>query len=192
MITKAIMLICVIIYVCINFIEKDSDKASLAIKYGALYPPRVEIKKEYWRLLTSNFVHVDILHIAMNLYGIYYLGTFFEMYLGTFPYIYLVLVSCLATTGLTYIMALKDYSLENKITLGASGIFYGYLGAMIALGVLLQGVYLDLLKDYMMVIVINIAFTFMNVRVSKTGHLGGLFGGFIAVAVLIWTGICVY
>lgn len=192
MITIGIMVICIIIFVCINLIEKDGDKASLAIKYGAFYPPRVEFKKEYWRLITANFVHVDILHIAMNLYGIYYLGTFFERYLGVGPYIYLVLVSCLCTTGLTYILTLKNPALDNKITLGASGIFYGYLGAMIALGVLFQGYYLTLLKSFVSVIVINIVFTLFNSRTSTSGHIGGLIGGFVAIAILIVTGICVY
>lgn len=192
MITGIIILLCAVIFISINWIEKDPDKSRLAIKYGALYPPHVEIRKEYWRLITANFVHVDILHMVMNLYGIYYLGGFFERYLGTVPYIYLVLVSCLATTGLTYIAALRNQRLENTITLGASGIFYGYLGAMIGMGVIFQGYYLTFLQSYMSVIVINIAFTLLNSRISKTGHLGGLLGGFLAIAMLIGMGICVY
>jgi rhomboid protease GluP len=192
MITKGIILICIVLFVCINFIDKSGDKATLAIKYGALFPPRVEFKKEYWRLLSANFVHIDLIHIAMNLSGIYYLGDFFERYLGPIPYIYLVVVSGLTTTGLTYVVYLRNKELENKITLGASGIFYGYLGAMIALGVLFQGYYLTLLKSFMAVIVINVAFTFMNPKISRTGHLGGLIGGFIATAILIVTGLCVY
>lgn len=186
------MIICIIIFVCINFIDKDNDKAEAAIKYGALYLPRVEFKKEYWRLLTANFVHVDFLHIVMNLYGIYYLGTFFEEYLGVMPYIYLIVITCLATTGLTYILTLRNRVLENKITLGASGIFYGYLGAMIALGILFQGYYLVLLRNFASVIVINIVFTLFNSKTSTSGHLGGLVGGFVATAILIVTGICVY
>lgn len=192
MITKIIMLVCAGIFIMITFIDKDDDKAALAIKYGALYPLRVETKKEYWRLLTANFVHIDIMHLVMNLYGIYYLGSFFESYLGAMAYLYLIVVSCLTTTGLTYVMALKNPHLENRITLGASGIFYGYFGAMIALGFLFQGPYLRLLESFLSVIIINIAFTLLNPRISKTGHLGGLLGGFIAIAILIVTGLCVY
>lgn len=192
MITKGIILVCVILFVVINFIEKDSDKGSLAIKYGALYPPRLTYKKEYWRIFTANFVHIDFLHIFMNMYCIYYLGGFFEQFLGTISYVYLVIVSGVGTSLLTYFMALRNPRYENVITLGASGIFYGFLGAMIAMGVIFQGPYLELLKSYMYIIIINLAFTFLNARVSKTGHIGGLLGGALAMIMLIVTGICVY
>lgn len=192
MITNIIMGVCVVLFVIINFLEKDSDKSMLAIKYGALYPPRISIKKEYWRIFTANFVHIDFIHIFMNMYCIYYLGGFFESFLGTFPYIYLIIVSAIGTTLLTYVYSLKNPRYENTITLGASGIFYGYLGAMIAMGLIFQGPFLDLLISYKYVIIINVAFTFMNARISKTGHFGGLIGGALAMIMLIGTGICVY
>ena len=79
MITNLIILICIIIFIIINFIDKSDDKSSLAIKYGAFYMPRIDVKKEYWRFITANFVHIDIVHIFMNVYSIYYLGgRFFE------------------------------------------------------------------------------------------------------------------
>lgn len=189
MLTNIIILICIIVFGYINFMENEDDKATAAVKYGALYPPRVELKKEYWRIITANFVHIDIFHIVMNLYSIYYMGGFFERYLGTMPYLYFVIVCCIGTTGLTYIVALKNRRLENTITLGASGIFYGYLGAMIAMGVWYQGPYLSLVSTYMGVIMMNIVFTLLNPQVSKTGHFGGLMGGFIAITILIMAGI---
>ena len=191
-ITNLIIIISVIIFVIINFGDKSGDKTTLAIKYGALYPPKIFIKKEYWRFLTANFVHIDIAHIFMNCYAIYYLGQFFESFLGMPAYLYLVLVSALATTMITYYYGQYTHSHENTVTLGASGIFYGFLGAMVALGVILQGPFMNLLRSYLYVIVINVAFTLFNSRISKTGHLGGFIGGFIAMAILIVSGICVY
>jgi len=187
MVTNIIILICIIIFVCINFIEED--KVAGAIKYGALYPPKVELKKEYWRLITANFVHIDIFHIVMNIYGIYYMGRFFEQYLGTIQYLYFIIVCCLMTTGVTYLVALKNRRLENTITLGASGIFYGYLGAILAMGTWFQGPYVKLLSMYMGVIMMNIVFTLLNPRISKTGHFGGFIGGFIALTILFLAGL---
>lgn len=192
MITNILIIVCVAIFVLINFIDKGNDKYTQAIKYGALYPPRVSIKKEYWRIFTANFVHVDFLHIFMNMYAIYYLGDFFEFILGSFAYVYLLLMSGIATSLLTYVVSLKNPRLENTITLGASGLFYGFLGAMIVMGVVLQGPFLQLLKSYLYIIVINVGFTLFNPHVSKTGHLGGLLGGALAMLVLIGTGICAY
>lgn len=192
-ITLAILIICIMMYIIINFIDKSNEKSALAIKYGAFYPPRVEYKKEYWRFLTANFIHVDIVHLFMNCYGIYYLGgTFFEPYLGSFAYLYLILVSGIFSNIMTYVYSYYNRGYENMITLGASGIFYGFLGAIVTLGLVFQGPFLLILKEFTYVIVINIIFTLLNKNVSRTGHLGGLIGGIIAMLMLIITGVCVY
>lgn len=190
MITKAIVIISVVIFILINFVDKsDYDKTSLAIKYGAFYMPRIEVKKEYWRFITANFVHIDLMHVFMNVYCIYNLGSFFEFLFGTGPYLYLVLIACLATSGACYLQGKKYVSAYNTITLGASGIFYGYLGAMIALGLFVGGYFDYLLQQYIYVILINVAFTFFNRQVSKAGHFGGLIGGFLATVMIIGSGI---
>ena len=186
MITNMIILISIIVFLIINFIDKSDDKVSLAIKYGAFYMPRVDVRKEYWRFITANFVQIDIVHIFMNVYSIYYLGgQFFEPLLGTGQYLYLVLISCIATSGACYYQGKKFINAYDTVTLGASGIFYGFLGAMISLGVFVGGGFYVLLKSYMYIIAINIAFTFFNRQVSKAGHLGGLVGGFLAMTILI-------
>ena len=168
MITNAIIIISIIIFILINFIDKSNyDKTSLAIKYGAF----------------------DIMHIFMNVYCIYNLGHFFEYLLGTGAYLYLIFISCLATSGACYYHGKKYAYAYNTVTLGASGIFYGYLGAMIALGILVGGYFDYMLQQYIYVILINVAFTFFNRQVSKAGHFGGLAGGFLATAMLIGCGV---
>lgn len=186
MITNLIIIISIIIFIIINFFDKSDDKISLAIKYGAFYMPRIEVKKEYWRFLTANFVHIDFMHLFMNVYCIYYLGgRFFEPLLGAWQYIYLVLISCLVSSGACYYQGKKFINAYNTIILGASGIFYGYLGAMTALGFFVGGSFYAILQSYMYIIVINVAFTLLNNRISKFGHLGGLIGGFLAMTILI-------
>ncbi len=129
----------------------------------------------------------------MNCYALYYLGgTFFERLLGTFPYIYLILVSGIASYIVTYLYSKKDVRYQNTITLGASGIFYGFLGAIVTLGVVFKGPYLMILKNFMAVIAINVVFTLVDKSVSKTGHLGGFIGGVLAMLVLIGSGVCGY
>lgn len=192
-ITIGMLLICIGIYVVINFIDQSDDKSSLAIKYGACYPAKIEYKQEYWRFLTANFVHVDFIHLFMNCYALYYLGgTFFERLLGPFPYIYLILVSGIASYIVTYLYSKKDVRYQNTITLGASGIFYGFLGSIVTLGVVFKGPYLMILKNFMAVIAINVVFTLVDKSVSKTGHLGGFIGGVLAMLVLIGSGVCGY
>ena len=182
-VTLAMIVISVAIYVIINFIDHSDEKSVLAIKYGAFYPPKIEYKQEYWRFLTANFVHVDLVHIFMNCYALYYLGgTFFEPFLGSLEYLYLVLISGIFSYLITYMTSKKEGRYQNTITLGASGIFYGFLGAIVTLGVVFQGP----------VIAINVVFTLADKNISKTGHLGGFVGGVIAMLVLIGSGLCVY
>lgn len=188
MITNIIIFVSIVIFIVINFIDKSDDKTSLAIKYGAFYMPRIEVKKEYWRFLTANFVHIDIAHIFMNVYSIYYLGKFFEVLLGSWQYLYLILISALATSGACYLHGKKYIGAYNTVTLGASGIFYGYLGAMLALGIFVGGFFYEMLQANFAVIALNLGFTLLNSRVSKAGHLGGLIGGFVAMAMLIGCG----
>lgn len=192
-ITLAIILICVAIFVIINFVDHSDEKSALAIKYGAFYLPKIEYKQEYWRFLTANFVHVDLAHIFMNCYALYYLGgTFFEPFLGKLEYIYLVIVSGVFSYLVTYFVSKRDRRYQNTVTLGASGIVYGFFGAIVTLGIVFNGVYLLILKNFMAVIAINVVFTLVDRNVSKTGHLGGFVGGVLAMLVLIGSGLCVY
>ena len=183
MITYAYCIICIGIWDYINLSAKG-DKYETALKLGALCPAQIKQTHQYWRLIACNFIHVDFLHVFMNAYCIYYLGSFFEQLFGGAMYAFFVLVvmlsSSLMTYGMTYYRDGRDYT----ITLGASGVFYGYLGAMIALGLFLRGGFLDLLYSYMYVIVINVAFTLLNRTISKTGHFGGLIGGYLFIYAL--------
>ncbi|MBM6839976.1 rhomboid family intramembrane serine protease [[Clostridium] spiroforme] len=192
MITLGFIGICILIFGLIQ-LDKSKEKAYLAIRYGAFYMPKIETQKEYWRFISANFVHVDIAHLFMNCYGIYYLGgTFFEPYLGSAAYLYLIAVAGIMSHVVTYVYTYYHRQYENVVTLGASGIFYGFLGAIVTLGLVYQGPFLLLLKQFALVIIINVAYTLFNKNISKTGHLGGFLGGVVATLILIMAKICVY
>lgn len=188
MVTNLIILICILIFIYIHFIS-HSDKYETAMKLGALYPPYVRNNHEYYRLFTNHFIHIDFLHCFMNVYCIYALGSFFESLLGTMGYIVLILCSMLTGSLMTMSASSISNRVDSSITIGASGIFYGYLGAMIALAILYNGIFMDLLSSYASVIVINFALTLFNKGISKTGHFGGALGGFIAIVLLMVIGL---
>lgn len=185
MITNCFIILNIVIFLLIKSKEKDKNRNELAIQYDALYPLRMIYKKEYWRFFTANVVHLDFMHMFMNLYAIYYLGGFFEELLGGIDYLFLLCISGFMASLVTYVVALKKPQYQNVITLGASGIFYGYLGAMIALAIVLKGPFVYLLNEYSYIILINIAFTLFNKNISKTGHFGGMLGGFIAILFIL-------
>lgn len=180
MITNVFILICIGVFIYINYISKD-NKTSEAMHLGALYTPYVKNRGEYWRFITSAFIHTEFLHLFMNVYCIYYLGHMFESMLGPVRYLILVFVSIVMSSLSTYYLSFRDSSVDNSITIGASGLFYGFLGAIIGLGLFKGGVFLSLLRSYMICIVLNLAFTLMNSHISKSGHIGGLIGGYLTM-----------
>lgn len=184
MITNICVLICVGVFVYIQFINKE-DKVSCAMRLGAFYPPRIRDDHEYWRFITCNFIHIDFIHLLCNIYGLYYLGHFFENMLGSLGYLLLIVMSMLLSSLLCYSASEISSRYEYTITFGASGIVFGFFGAMLALGFLLGGGYMALLRDYMYVIVVNLVYTLLNPRISKTGHIGGLIGGIVAIVILL-------
>ena len=109
---------------------------------GALYTPYVKNRGEYWRFITSAFIHTEFLHLFMNMYCIFYLGRMFETLLGPVRYLILVLVSIVMSSLATYYYSYRDSSVDNSITIGASGLFYGFLGAIIGLGLFKGGAFM--------------------------------------------------
>ncbi|MEG0367258.1 MAG: rhomboid family intramembrane serine protease [Coprobacillus sp.] len=184
MITNIYLIICAAIFIYINFINKD-DKLLCALKLGAFYPPNVRDNKEYYRFFMCNFIHIDFFHFLLNGYALYDLGRFFEAILGPVPYLLLIIISMFLSAMLCYSASQVSTRYDNTITLGASGVVYGFFGAIVALGILAQGTYGALLQNFMYIILINVLYTFMNKQISKTGHLGGFIGGVLAIVILM-------
>jgi membrane associated rhomboid family serine protease len=142
----------------------------------ALYGPAVA-NGDYYRLLSSAFLHFGILHIAFNMYALYWLGTALESYVGSLRFAAIYLISAL--TGAFGALLLSP----NALTAGASGAIFGLMGALLVLerqrGMsLLEGPIGGLL-------VVNLLFTFaFSGSISVGGHIGGLIGGVLSGLVL--------
>lgn len=184
MITNIYLLICAGIFIYINFISKD-DKTLTALKLGAFYPPNVRERKEYYRFFMCNFIHIDFLHFLLNGYALYQLGRFFETILKPIPYLLLIVVSMFLSAMACYSAAQLSSKHDNTITLGASGVVYGFFGAIVALGLIAGGYYADLLSSFTYIIIINVMYTIFNPHISKTGHLGGFIGGILGIVILM-------
>lgn len=135
---------------------------------------------EYYRLVTSGFLHDGFIHLGFNLYALWILGTLLEHMLGRPRFVALYLVSMLG--GSFGVLLLSP----NQPTLGASGAVFGLMGAMMFAQ---RTVGISVWRTPLMpVLALNLALTFMIPSVSVGGHLGGLLTGvgvgwmFIALA----------
>jgi len=136
-----------------------------------LYGPAVD-DGDWWRLITSAFLHGGVLHIAFNMLALWWLGAPVELVLGRARYLGLYLVCGLSGSAGAL---LAD---PTSVTVGASGAIFGLLGAGLILEYQATG---SLAGNYMTLIVINLAISFApGLHISYGGHLGGLVGGILA------------
>ena len=131
---------------------------------------------DYYRLVSSAFIHFGVLHIAFNMYALYLLGGALERYAGTLRFG--IIYGLSALTGSLGALILTP----NGLTAGASGAIFGLMGAMLVLerqrGVALLGGSIGGL------LVINLLITFGVSGISIGGHIGGLAGGIFSGVVL--------
>ena len=125
---------------------------------------------DWWRLITSAFLHGSVLHIAFNMLALWWLGSPVELALGRARYLGLYVVSGLAGSAGAL---LAD---PHSVTVGASGAIFGLLGAGLILEWQATG---SLAGNYLMLIVINLAISFAVPGISYGGHIGGLVGGIV-------------
>lgn len=133
---------------------------------------------EWYRLITSGFLHVSIFHIAFNMVALYFLGRILEPSIGTPRFLAIYFASMLAGS---FGALLVSGSLVN--TVGASGAVFGIFGATF---VIARGRGLDhIAREIGVILGINLLLTFTVAGISIGGHLGGLAGGVLCGLMVI-------
>lgn len=138
---------------------------------GGLAGPLVA-SGEWYRLITSGFLHANAIHIGFNCFVLYQLGQLMEPVLGR------------ARFALVYLVAMLSGSLgvllldPNAITVGASGAVFGLMGAAVA-AMRSRGIN-PFQTGLGATIMLNLVITFSIPGISIGGHVGGLIGGFVA------------
>ena len=126
---------------------------------------------DWWRLITSAFLHASVLHIAFNMLALWWFGGPVEEYLGRARFIGLYFAAGLAGSAGALLQS------PTTPVLGASGAIFGILGAMLILEWQATG---RLGGNAMTLIVINLVISFAIPNISWGGHVGGLIGGIFA------------
>jgi membrane associated rhomboid family serine protease len=137
-------------------------------QYGALIGSKIAAG-EYWRLVTSGFLHAGLLHLLFNMYALYVLGQLLEPAIGRLRFGVIYFVSLLAGSFGAVLLQ------PNELTVGASGAIVGLLGAafVYARG---RGAR-DVQRSLGIWIVFLLAYTFAVPHIAVGGHVGGLIGG---------------
>jgi membrane associated rhomboid family serine protease len=130
---------------------------------------------EWWRLITSAFLHGSLIHLGLNMLVLWIVGIPVEQAIGRGRFLALYIVSGLAGSAGALLFS------PSAVTVGASGAIYGILGAALVLES--QGSHV-LGGQAFGLIVFNLVLTFAIPNISIGGHLGGLAGGALAMLAL--------
>ncbi|HET6549760.1 MAG TPA: rhomboid family intramembrane serine protease [Solirubrobacter sp.] len=130
---------------------------------------------EWWRLITTGFLHEQIWHVGFNMLALYWLGRMIEPALGHARFLAIYMASLL-TGSLAVILMQPDVN-----TLGASGAIYGLLGAAI---VMARNREIDLMQSGLIpILALNFGITLLF-GFSLAAHVGGLIGGLVVTFVV--------
>lgn len=153
------------------------DKNSMLINNFALYAPYVR-GGDYYRLISSAFLHVSLFHLLVNMYSLYIIGSQIENFFGKTKYIVIYLFS--AIMGSLFSMLFT-----RGVSIGASGAIFGLLGAMLYFGYFYR-IYLGntITSQILPVILINLLIGFSSSSIDNFAHIGGLVGGIIITMAL--------
>ena len=157
-------------------IGSRGDSFNNLLELGA--KSNVDIKNgEYYRLLTSTFLHGDFVHLMFNMYSLWVIGQTTSQVFGEFRFGMIYFVSAISGS-------LASFWFNPSPSVGASGAIFGLIGSLLALGVISRD--FNLINGILANIILNLVFAFLpGSRLDNWGHFGGFIGGFAVGMVLL-------
>ena len=162
----------VLIFIAMSFSGGSKNSGTL-IDFGAMYGPYVAAG-QYWRLFTSMFIHVGIVHLAFNSFGLWIFGRMSEITFGPYKFSLIYILAGLCGAAVSYVFN------PIAIAAGASGAIFGVLGALAAF-------FLTKYKDpnarknlygLLGLAGFNLIFGFLSEGIDNWAHMGGFGAGF--------------
>jgi membrane associated rhomboid family serine protease len=181
-VTWAILAICVGVFLVDTALAGIADLSLFGaggplVERGLIFAPAVA-QGEWWRIFTSAFLHLGLLHLGFNMYALWLFGPIMEQLYGHVEYAVLYLLCAAGGSVLTIVAA------PDSAAAGASGAIFGLFGLAFVVSrrrhLLLGPQARAILSQAGGLLLINLLITFTIPQISWTGHLGGL-----AIGVLI-------
>jgi rhomboid protease GluP len=147
------------------------------IRFGAKYNPLIT-DGEWWRFFTPIIIHIGFLHLLMNTFALYFLGTAVERIYGSPRFLFIYIFAGFSGT-------LASFVFTNSLSAGASGAIFGCFGALLYFGTAHPKIFFRTMGTNILVVIgINLAFGFSIPGIDNAGHIGGLAGGALSAAIV--------
>lgn len=167
--SNVIMATCIVMYIISSILQRKYDQSTVLIFLGADYKMFTFGLHEYWRLISSAFLHASFIHVFCNLFSFYYFGPALEEEIGHTKFIIMFLCG-IAVSSLTH-----SVLVGNSISIGLSGGIYTIFVFFIVY--YFQKGLLNIRSLYIFII-LNVAINFMP-DVAWQAHLGGALCGLL-------------
>jgi membrane associated rhomboid family serine protease len=177
LVTTVLIGINVVIWLVLTFAESgELDEQLVLLKRVIISDGELAgvLTGEWYRMLTATFAHVEIWHLALNMFALWILGSFLEPVLGRWRFLALYLISGLGGSVASLLASELD-----RGSLGASGAVFGLFGAALVVGRRF-GVDMSLLYG---ILAINLVIGFTVRFIDWQAHVGGLVTG-VALALV--------
>jgi rhomboid protease GluP len=156
-----------------------SFKSADLLAWGGNFKPSTT-SGEWWRLLTSTFLHGGVMHLLANMCGLLFAGVFLEPKLGKTKYAIVYIVTGLLAS------ATSLWWHQNTVSVGASGAIFGLYGVFLAL--LLTKVFpKEFSKAFLTSTLVFVGYNLLaGLRggIDNAAHIGGLVSGFVIGLIL--------
>lgn len=157
-------------------VQPASENAltNVLIMYGAKENHLIS-QGQYWRFVTPIFLHVNFLHVGLNMLNLLLLGIFLERLMGSARFVFIYVI-----TGVISVVA-SFYFAPDVISVGASGAIFGLVGAYSIFVLIHRRAFRNggafALLWLVVIIGINLGIGLVIPNVDNSAHIGGLLSG---------------
>jgi rhomboid protease GluP len=183
-VTPALVLINVAVFVAMIAAGVDLMSPSIEhiLSWGANYAP-MTTGGEWWRLLTSNYLHIGIIHIAFNMYVLWDAGRLVERLLGNIGFIIMYVLSGIFGSFTTILWN------PVVVSAGASGAVFGVYGCLVGFLLLSRGsipnkVLKHIGLSALVFVAYNVFYAIGEEGIDMAAHIGGLATGFLCGVIM--------
>lgn len=180
--TVALIVINVAVFFIMSLFGNTED-VMFMLEHGAMFEPLITQEHEYYRIITSMFLHFGIEHLLNNMVILGALGWNLELETGKIRFLIIYLVSGIGGNLLSLYLGVS--SAEYAVSAGASGAIFGLMGALLYVAARNRGRMGRISgKGVLFMIALSLYFGITSSGIDNAAHIGGLLCGFILAVIL--------
>ncbi len=177
-----------------------NENPAVLMRFGAKVNFLIDRWGEWWRFVTPIFLHGNVAHLVMNMYGLWVIGPYVERLYGSAKFVFFWVATGVAGVVASYLSVQPSlhasfpigrfiFKAGDAISVGASGALFGLIGVLFVFGIKFRHELPDGFKrafgtGMLPTILLNIAIGFIIPVIDNAAHLGGLIAGALLALVV--------